>query len=241
MDLRVIKHQQTRKRFIGSIILLVFVACLLPIALPTSSPFTPAGTQEEEVPYPCQGGHCGCDSAKKCWTSCCCTTPAEREIWARKRGITPPSYAVRPTDTPPQNTTPQNRWLLATSQAHQSCVAHSKNQSETRNPSKKSCCKPTVNSNSCATTNSITVTQNSSSDRDISTTTAKNATKPIRYWLGISAAKCNGTNWDFLQLSWIPNDFPKIEIPLFSCIHIASNAMPLGASDLPPEPPPPKA
>lgn len=110
-----------------------------------------------------------------------------------------------------------------------------------RNPSKKSCCKPTVNSNSCATTNSITVTQNSSSDREVSTTTAKYATKPIRYWLGISAAKCNGTNWDFLQLSWIPNDFPKIEIPLSSCIHIASNAMPLGASDLPPDPPPPKA
>ncbi len=49
---------------------------------------------EEAPPYPCQGGLCGCRTARQCWTSCCCRTPAQRTAWAKARNIVPPDYAV---------------------------------------------------------------------------------------------------------------------------------------------------
>ena len=47
--------------------------------------------------FPCQNCPCGCKSAEQCWAACCCFTPAERFAWAKKKGVTPPSYAHRPT------------------------------------------------------------------------------------------------------------------------------------------------
>jgi hypothetical protein len=32
---------------------------------------------------------CGCDTAEKCFSSCCCHTPAETLAWAKARGIEP--------------------------------------------------------------------------------------------------------------------------------------------------------
>jgi len=82
------------KRVVLTTTLLAFVACLLPWPHPTPNS-SGGGSLDEETPYPCQGGHCGCNSPLKCWTSCCCKSPAEREAWAFERGITPPAYAVR--------------------------------------------------------------------------------------------------------------------------------------------------
>jgi len=47
-------------------------------------------------PYPCQDSPCGCQSARECWTSCRCYSPAERVRWAVHRGVTVPDYAVLP-------------------------------------------------------------------------------------------------------------------------------------------------
>lgn len=47
-----------------------------------------------ETPFPCQHHACGCVSAEACWKNCCCFTPEQKLAWARKRGITPPAYAV---------------------------------------------------------------------------------------------------------------------------------------------------
>lgn len=57
---------------------------------------SPEGESEDEhgIPFPCQHGRCGCSTARKCWTECCCHTPAERLKWAQRRGVKPPSYAV---------------------------------------------------------------------------------------------------------------------------------------------------
>lgn len=49
---------------------------------------------DNSAAYPCQTCRCGCKTAFQCWTSCCCHTPEERLEWARKNGVTPPSYAI---------------------------------------------------------------------------------------------------------------------------------------------------
>ena len=60
----------------------------LPVALP------PAGTaaarklaaKDRSQPFPCMDKACGCDSAERCFTNCCCHTPAETLAWAKARG-----------------------------------------------------------------------------------------------------------------------------------------------------------
>lgn len=45
---------------------------------------------DDSMPFPCQGGQCGCSSASECWSNCCCLTPKQRIAWAKQAGITPP-------------------------------------------------------------------------------------------------------------------------------------------------------
>lgn len=71
-------------------VLLSLTFCTLPI--PIARLAAPKG--ESAVPYPCENCPCGCDGPEKCWTNCCCMTPTQRLEWAKKRGVTPPSYAV---------------------------------------------------------------------------------------------------------------------------------------------------
>lgn len=47
-------------------------------------------------PFPCMHCHCGCKTAKQCWTNCCCHTLQERLAWAKAKGVTPPAYVVIP-------------------------------------------------------------------------------------------------------------------------------------------------
>lgn len=44
--------------------------------------------------FPCASSGCGCDSAEKCWRSCCCHTLAERLAWAEKYDVKPPAFAL---------------------------------------------------------------------------------------------------------------------------------------------------
>lgn len=67
------------------IVLAVFVAGLFPLPM-----YLPSGSGSDNLPYPCQGGACGCGSAEKCWTNCCCSTPAERLVWAQEHNVTLP-------------------------------------------------------------------------------------------------------------------------------------------------------
>lgn len=78
--------QQAMKATIWLVLLCLFVSTLpIPTYVPKSYP---------QVPYPCENCPCGCSGPEKCWTSCCCMTPAERLDWAKKKGITPPAYAL---------------------------------------------------------------------------------------------------------------------------------------------------
>ncbi|TWT39362.1 hypothetical protein [Blastopirellula retiformator] len=50
--------------------------------------------QDLSIPFPCQGGTCGCRDAYTCWNNCCCNTPEERLAWAETNGVTPPDNIV---------------------------------------------------------------------------------------------------------------------------------------------------
>ena len=42
--------------------------------------------------YPCEGGLCGCMSARGCWTTCSCHSLAQRLAWAEREGVPVPGY-----------------------------------------------------------------------------------------------------------------------------------------------------
>lgn len=45
--------------------------------------------KDRSQPFPCQDKPCGCNSAKQCYSSCCCHTPKELLAWARANGLEP--------------------------------------------------------------------------------------------------------------------------------------------------------
>jgi len=109
-------------------------------------------SEPDEVPYPCQGGHCGCSSAHQCWTSCCCMSLEQRLEWASSRGIEPPVYAKQMQNTN-RSVQPVSRMNSKTSQSEHSkrdcsrpcCRKESQPQAEngktvTATESKPSCC-----------------------------------------------------------------------------------------------------
>lgn len=45
--------------------------------------------KDRSRPFPCMDKACGCDTAERCFTSCCCHTPAETLAWAKAHGVEP--------------------------------------------------------------------------------------------------------------------------------------------------------
>jgi hypothetical protein len=77
------------RRCLCALLLLAYVLTAAGIPLPLARP---AGESGEA--FPCAMNRCGCDSAERCWRSCCCHTLAERMAWARRNGVRPPAFAV---------------------------------------------------------------------------------------------------------------------------------------------------
>jgi len=96
---RIATSHRLHGKLFRSFLTMVVLFCVVPVPLPMMSQ---KGDDPQEVAYPCQNRSCGCKSAYQCWTSCCCFSPQQRLEWAKKHGVTPPSYAVLPkgTDTP---------------------------------------------------------------------------------------------------------------------------------------------
>lgn len=74
------------------------VASGVPLPLmpqPAASPAarTIAG-KDRSRQFPCMDTPCGCDSADRCFTECCCHSPAETLAWARARGLEPAVVAA---------------------------------------------------------------------------------------------------------------------------------------------------
>lgn len=79
----------TLRRSMGGTMIAAYVLVAAGIPLPTIR--EPAKSGER---FPCESCGCGCDSAEKCWQSCCCHTLAERLAWAEKNGVKPPAFAL---------------------------------------------------------------------------------------------------------------------------------------------------
>jgi hypothetical protein len=82
--------------------LLLAVHALVASGLPLPVLSPPAGSaaarklaaKDRSRPFPCMDKACGCDSAERCFSNCCCHTPAETLAWAKARGIEPAVIAA---------------------------------------------------------------------------------------------------------------------------------------------------
>jgi hypothetical protein len=77
------------RRWINAVLLIAYTTTAAGVPLPSGP--RPQSSQER---YPCSTSVCGCDSAERCWRSCCCHTLAERMAWAREHGVQPPAFAI---------------------------------------------------------------------------------------------------------------------------------------------------
>jgi hypothetical protein len=76
-------------RCISAVLLVAYALTAVGMPLPLSNRLAKSGEL-----FPCAASKCGCDSAERCWRSCCCHTLAERLAWARRHGVRPPEYAL---------------------------------------------------------------------------------------------------------------------------------------------------
>lgn len=139
--------------------------------------------KENAQPFVCQNSPCGCKTAEQCWTNCCCFTPAKRLAWAEKNGITPPSYAQRPTS----DDTASDRKSIGSNVGEDAAEAKS-NCGEPR----KACCEK-------LTTKTLS-SQTAKADRVESKALSSTAKRKVV--LSMFVLKCQGKSSAFTLLPW---------------------------------------
>jgi hypothetical protein len=160
----------------------------LPVAIPIHL------DKDSSQPFLCQNSPCGCKTAFQCWTSCCCNTPKQRQAWAEKNGVTPPTYAQKADSeqaAPISNSTDRGT-------KKDKLLSHS-----TWAATKKSCCNkgtaPTADSTECESTNKKDCCQTNvgCSKSEVSKPKSKR-----HYVLTMLALKCQGKSSAFTMLPW---------------------------------------
>lgn len=81
--------RQAASRVVAGLLLVIFAMTACGIPLPTKKTTLQSGEL-----FPCAGSSCGCNSAERCWRSCCCQTLSQRLAWARRHKVQPPSFAI---------------------------------------------------------------------------------------------------------------------------------------------------
>jgi hypothetical protein len=61
--------------------------CGVAPAVPDAATAKRLGAKDRSRPFPCMDKSCGCDTADRCFTNCCCHTPAETLAWAKAHGV----------------------------------------------------------------------------------------------------------------------------------------------------------
>jgi hypothetical protein len=61
--------------------------CGVAPAVPDAATTKRLAGKDRSRPFPCMDKPCGCDTADRCFTSCCCHTPAETLAWAKAHGV----------------------------------------------------------------------------------------------------------------------------------------------------------
>jgi hypothetical protein len=108
----------------------------LPVAIPAATGTAAARTlagKDRSQPFPCMDKACGCDSAERCFSNCCCHTPAETLAWARARRIEPAVLAALAHRVAAAKPAPQARGCCPAEAATPACCAAAK-------PAAASCC-----------------------------------------------------------------------------------------------------
>lgn len=198
------------------LVLLTLTFCTLPI--PIAKLAAPKG--ESAVPYPCENCPCGCDGPEQCWTNCCCMTPTQRLEWAKKRGVTPPSYAVL------QDSNSSNRSCCKTSS--KSCCnaktgASAKGKADNVNctsSDRKTCCSKCniasqTTTRSCCSKKESQCGESADAERGSTTSGGESKSKVV---LSLFAAKCNGFTFGVSQLPIFV--IPKPPIRFATCERI---------------------
>ena len=190
-----INSRQILPKCLSWIALVVFLLANFPFPLPSRivSFSNPAGLgsgrsdaadqASDPTPFPCKDGSCGCATAEKCWTDCCCHTPAERRRWADKRGITPPAYAVL-SDTPRSTKTQTIEKHLGSGNIKSCCVIEKPKKASSTD------CKsdgPNRSAKSCGS--------NTPRERTV---------------LSMLACKCRGASSLFTTLTWFVHPTPCV-------------------------------
>ncbi len=92
MNLGQITRRAASRRVVAAATLLAFLVSAVGVPVPHAV----GEAKDRSTPFPCMDRPCGCQSARQCWTSCCCTTLAERISWAQARGMAIPDYVAIP-------------------------------------------------------------------------------------------------------------------------------------------------
>ncbi|MFM7136045.1 MAG: hypothetical protein ACKO1M_03105 [Planctomycetota bacterium] len=99
----------------------------LPLPLASPAPGSAAAGRlagkDRSRPFPCMDKACGCDSAERCFSNCCCHTPAETLRWAKARGIEPAVIAALERRVAAAAPAPAAGGCCAAKQAKPSCCA----------------------------------------------------------------------------------------------------------------------
>ncbi len=88
------------RRMISGLLLLWLGLLQFPLPFAVRAARSVDSAKDRSTPYPCMNRPCGCQSAEECWTSCCCTTKAERIAFVLENGLAMPAALQGSEDTP---------------------------------------------------------------------------------------------------------------------------------------------
>lgn len=217
-----------------AIVSLMLVGLLLSaLPLPVGVVFITGGK------FPCMAGKCGCSSAEKCWTSCCCHTPAERIAWAKAHGVEIPAYAKEHVLAAAKEESSAHESVADVHPVKASCCARP----ATSAPSEKSA--PVVSS--CCSKKSD---PKAAVDAECESPDCKSSEKDVHHLSGarpqliltIMAVRCRGGASEFTSLPWCINKliFPSLVGPSDCPTRLISLSMYGEPSPWPPVEPPPR-
>lgn len=83
------------RRLVAAILCLAISAGAVGVPLPARA------VKNAEQRFPCENCPCGCADAESCWRNCCCHTNREKLAWAKRNGVTPPSFVAAAAEREP--------------------------------------------------------------------------------------------------------------------------------------------
>ena len=220
--------KSSRRRLVCLTVLLCLCASFFPLPVGTRS----TSDKDQSEPYPCQHRPCGCNSAEQCWKSCCCFTNAQKLVWAKEHGVTPPSFVVEAA----KNEQSVAEIFQSDCSAHGDCE-HCQSKVPVRKADVSSCCsaKP-----SCCSEKKLVACCEHAKDRTHRHSNAEENNDEAVYVIGIEMQKCRGYGPYWNSFPWAV--LPAVERPLFSDVPNAwDRPQSTGVSSQvrePPEPPP---